>query len=125
MATMNLDEYLRLPYVTIIVRTATTHDNLCYLAFHPELPGCKGQGTTPEAARDDLRAARRLYVEDLLESEEAIPLPQAVHFRKPQEPEIPQRPKVEYRIAGAEAESPQATAVTFPELSAAGELVAA
>ena len=70
-----VDEFLNLPYSVIVQRMATTQDNVTYSASHPELPGCRGQGDTPQAAKDDLAEARRLYIEDLLESGERPPVP--------------------------------------------------
>lgn len=59
-----------------------------YVACHPELPGCLGQGVTPEEAISDLSEARALYLDVLRES--GLPIPQeseissiSINFKPP------------------------------------------
>lgn len=46
-----------------------------YTATHLELPGCRGQGATPEAATSDLDAAREEYLRALTEAGVEPPRP--------------------------------------------------
>lgn len=71
MSTKPMDDY---PYTIILMRSMTTGGNPCYVAVHPELPGCRGQGDTVDEARSDLLEARRLYIADMLESGEQPPM---------------------------------------------------
>jgi predicted RNase H-like HicB family nuclease len=72
---MSLDEYMKVPYSVVVRRSVTTQGNPVFVARHPELPGCMGQGATPEEAKADLVEARRLVIEDMLESGEEPPKP--------------------------------------------------
>lgn len=47
---------------------------ILYVASHPELEGCMGQGETPQEALEDLNAARELYISTLLKR--GIPVPE-------------------------------------------------
>lgn len=73
MATEKLELYARLPYVVEVVPDLTTDGEPCYLARHPELPGCLAHGDTPEEALENLDDARRMYLSALIESGAEIP----------------------------------------------------
>lgn len=64
---------MELPYSIHIVPDATTHGEFCYLAYHPELPGCMTHGKTVEEAIQELQAARELYLHTLNELGQPIP----------------------------------------------------
>jgi predicted RNase H-like HicB family nuclease len=72
--TAEVDRYLRLPYAVTITED-TCGDVLCYLAVHPELPGCMAQGETPAAALRNLDVAREDYITALVAMGLDIPLP--------------------------------------------------
>ena len=69
-----LREYVALDYETVLVPD-TRGNAPCFLARHPELPGCLSQGDTPEEAIANLRDARELYIRALLEDGLDVPLP--------------------------------------------------
>ena len=75
--TTNLDALMRLPYAVEVVPDTTTDGEPCYLARHPELPGCMAHGDTAEEAVANLGEARRLYIATLLEHKQEVPLPSA------------------------------------------------
>jgi predicted RNase H-like HicB family nuclease len=60
-------------YTTLTVLAETTDGDWCYIATHPELPGCFAQGETPEEARADLEYARADYIASL--KEDGVPIP--------------------------------------------------
>jgi len=63
MSMMTVDDYLGLPYSRVTARSLTTNGNMCYVALRPELPGCRGQGKTPDKARENLDEATRRDME--------------------------------------------------------------
>jgi predicted RNase H-like HicB family nuclease len=67
--------YTTLPYAVEVVPDVTTEGDPCFLARHPELPGCMSHGWTPEEALANLNEARDLYIESLLEDGVEPPLP--------------------------------------------------
>ena len=69
------EEYMALTYQTEVVPDMTTEGTACYLASHPELPGCMSHGRTPEEALRNLDDARELYLRALLEKGRDIPIP--------------------------------------------------
>lgn len=73
----NLSALTHLPYAVEVVPDATTDGGVCYLAQHPELPGCMAHGDTPEEALENLEEARSLYIRTLLERGIEVPLPQS------------------------------------------------
>jgi len=91
---MRADDFLSLPYTTIVARAVTTHGATCFIALHPEFPGCLAQGDSPEAAKADLLEATKLYIQDLLEKGDEVPKP------TPQ-PTPPPRPVVGANALGA------------------------
>lgn len=65
MNTDSLEEYLRLPYETVI-ETEEMDGETVYIASNPELPGCMAHGKTRREAVESLYEARTLYLESLL-----------------------------------------------------------
>ncbi len=47
----------------------------CYVAYHPELPGCMAQGDTIIEAQRELDEVRALYLAHLAEHGLPVPLP--------------------------------------------------
>lgn len=74
--TDDLEILLRQPYAVEVVPDTTTDGELCYLASHPELPGCLAHGDTVQEALENLEDARRLYISALIERGEEVPNPQ-------------------------------------------------
>lgn len=72
-----LKAYMNSPYSIEVSPDQTSEGSLCYIARHPELPGCMSHGQTPDEAIANLMDARRVYIEVLLEKNQQIPLPQA------------------------------------------------
>ncbi|KKK62912.1 hypothetical protein LCGC14_2999580 [marine sediment metagenome] len=69
-----LEDYMKLPYSITVVPDQTTEGSLCYVASHPELPGCMSHGDNPEEAISNLSKAKELYIKTLLRKGESIPL---------------------------------------------------
>ena len=69
------ERYVVLPYTEVVTRDQTTDGRPCYVASHPELPGCMSQGDTIAEALLNLEDARRMYIESLLEDGLPVPLP--------------------------------------------------
>jgi predicted RNase H-like HicB family nuclease len=65
-------------YVTVVRRDETTDGEVCYLAYHPELPNCIGQGSTAAEAEQDLAEATIMTIDYLLESGLPVPEPRQV-----------------------------------------------
>ena len=63
------------PYSVQLARDMTVDGRKVYVASHPELPGCLGQGDTTEEAVADLRMATIEFIASLLEDELSIPVP--------------------------------------------------
>ena len=74
----NVNEYMSLPYSTVVVPDVTTDGEPCYMAYHPELEGCMTHGDTPEEALRNLCEARRLYISALLDDGLEVPPPQGI-----------------------------------------------
>lgn len=70
-----LEDFMRLHYSIKVVPDQTTEGSLCYVASHPELPGCMSHGDTPEEAMSNLLEAKHLYIKTLLDKGESVPLP--------------------------------------------------
>ena len=71
----NINDLLDRKYITIIRLEETADSNFCYVAFHPELPGCMSQGETPEEAKENLREATEMVIEHLVSNHLHIPDP--------------------------------------------------
>lgn len=72
---MNINEYMKLKYLTIVMPEECTDGTLCYRSEHPQLPGCMSHGQTPDEAIRNLIEAKRLYIETLLEKGLDVPIP--------------------------------------------------
>jgi len=70
-----LQEFINLSYSIEVVPGQTTDGFSCYMAHHPELPGCMSHGDSPEEAIINLMEAKELYIKTLLEKGEEVPLP--------------------------------------------------
>lgn len=70
-------DYVNWPYTIVVAPEKCTDGSVCYLARHPELPGCMSHGDTPEEAISNLAEARRLVIEHLVETKQAVPKPVA------------------------------------------------
>lgn len=62
----NLEYYMSLNYITVVVLEQCTDGTFCYFAQHPELLGCMSHGDTDEEAIENLSEARHLYLSDML-----------------------------------------------------------
>lgn len=71
------------PYRILIIPDTYTDGTPCYVAQHPELPGCMAQGDTPEEALASLHDARADYLYFLKEDGLPAPLPAAVQTIDP------------------------------------------
>jgi predicted RNase H-like HicB family nuclease len=77
MSEENIEEYMALPYSISVVPDVCTDGTQCYVASHPELPGCMSHGDTIEEATHNLHAMRRLYIRSLLKRNLPVPFPVA------------------------------------------------
>lgn len=62
-------------YLTVASKTVATDGSPCYLAIHPELPGCMASGDSEAEALENLDDARQLYLAVL--AERGLPAPRA------------------------------------------------
>lgn len=62
-------------YLTAIKLDETTDGQTCFVAWHPELPGCMAQGLTMDEAEKNLTDARELVIEHLYSDGLPIPKP--------------------------------------------------
>jgi len=76
-----LDDLAESPYFSVVGIDEYTEGGMCYSATHPELPGCRGQGDTPEEAEADLEEATKLYIESLVEDGLGVPEPNVILLR--------------------------------------------
>lgn len=76
-----LEAALALPYGIEVVPDVSTEGEICYVARHPELPGCMSHGSTPEEATANLEEARELYLRTMLEDGLEPPRPAAMEAR--------------------------------------------
>ncbi len=65
-------------YKTILTPDVRSDGTRCFVAKHPELPGCMSDGDTPDEAITNLKDARDLYIQSLIEDGLEVPLPQTV-----------------------------------------------
>jgi antitoxin HicB len=68
------DEHLDLRYHVSIVRDFTEDLGAGWVATVEEMPGCAGQGETPEAALTDLREAMAAWIEAVAEAGGKVPV---------------------------------------------------
>ena len=73
----SLENYMNLPF-RVMVHADEWDGKPCFIAFHPDLPGCKAPGWTWEEAVKNLVGARRDYVTALLEAGIDVPTPPPV-----------------------------------------------
>lgn len=78
MENMNIMDYMAYCYAINVTPDQTTKGNTCYLASHPELPGCMSHGETPDEAIINLNEARKLYLKSLIEDNRPIPRPMSL-----------------------------------------------
>lgn len=69
-----LENYVHLPYAIRIIRDDIDGEP-CYIAVHPELPGCSSMGDSPAEAVANLADARADYVRVLLRRNLPVPMP--------------------------------------------------
>jgi len=62
-------------YFIVINREETEEGERYYIAYHPDLPGCRADGLTPEEAKIELAKARVDFIYFLLEDNLAVPEP--------------------------------------------------
>lgn len=60
---------------SVVVSRLTAEDGGGYLAQVPELPGCMGDGATPEEAMADVRLAIRTWIASAVEDGTHVPEP--------------------------------------------------
>ncbi len=65
-------------YSTIVQLEETTDGGNCYVAYHPELPDCLSQGTTPEEAEANLVEVTQMTIAHLVSSHLPIPEPMSL-----------------------------------------------
>jgi predicted RNase H-like HicB family nuclease len=83
MSKTDVSAYVDLPYEVEIKPENYEDGRTCYVASHPELPGCMSHGDTEAEAVASLREARELYIGSLIEDglevpEPVAPVPEAV-----------------------------------------------
>ena len=71
---MTLEEYMKMPWDTE-VHAEEVDDQVFIVATHRELFSCRGQGSTPQEALDDLANARREMLTMMIEFGDSIPIP--------------------------------------------------
>jgi predicted RNase H-like HicB family nuclease len=81
MTDARLEAALALPYAVEVVPDVSTDGEACYVARHPELPGCMSHGDSPEEAKANLEEARELYLRTLLEDGLEPPRPATLEAR--------------------------------------------
>lgn len=71
---MNINDYMKLKYLTVVMPDECTDGTTCFRAEHPQLPGCMSHGVNREEAIGNLIEAKRLYIETLIEKGLEVPL---------------------------------------------------
>ena len=72
---MNINDFMKLKYLIVVMPAECTDGTTCYRAEHPQLPGCMSHGESREEAIGNLVEAKRLYIETLIEKGLEVPLP--------------------------------------------------
>ena len=72
---MTFEEYLAVPYVLRVAAVRGADGRWLRRAEYPELPGCFGEGLSPEEAMADLDRNRERMVRELLAAGAEIPVP--------------------------------------------------
>ncbi len=76
-----LRDYVARPYKIILAPDVRSDGTQCFVARHPELPGCMSDGDTREEAIKNLRDARELYIQSLIEDGMEVPPPETMPVR--------------------------------------------
>lgn len=64
-------------YPVFVMPDARTDGSFCYVAYHPDLPGCVGYGDGIMEAKVSLANARGAYLKHLIARSEVPPVPSA------------------------------------------------
>ena len=72
---MTFEEYMAVPYVLRMVAVQRRDGQWLRRAEYPELPGCVGEGRSPEEALDDLDRNRERMIRERLAAGAEIPVP--------------------------------------------------
>ena len=72
---MTFEEYMAVPYVLRMAAVRADDGRWLRRAEYPELPGCIGEGLSPEEALADLDRNRERMVRELLAAGAEIPVP--------------------------------------------------
>ena len=72
---MTFEEHMAVPYVLRMAATRRADGRWLRRAEYPELPGCFGEGFSPEDALADLDRNRERMVRELLAAGARIPVP--------------------------------------------------
>jgi antitoxin HicB len=91
MSKTDVSAYVDLPYEVEINPENYEDGRVCYVARHPELPGCMSHGDTEDEAIASLREARELYIASLIQDgldvpEPVVPMTEAVPVADRAEP---------------------------------------
>lgn len=70
-----VERHLSQAYTMVVEPGEYTTGGIGFTAYHPELPGCRGSGTSVEEAKADLEEAKRLYIETLVSNGVPVPKP--------------------------------------------------
>ena len=72
---MTFEEYMAVPYVLRVAAVRGADGRWLRRAEYPELPGCFGEGLSPEDALADLDRNRERLVRELLAAGTPVPVP--------------------------------------------------
>lgn len=72
---MTDDELLDRTYPVHVYPDVCTDGSTCWVATHPDLPGCSAHGTDLSEAKERLKQARTAYLKFLRDSGKEIPIP--------------------------------------------------
>ncbi|MGD9960788.1 hypothetical protein [Nocardioides sp.] len=75
---MNLDEYLRVPYLLEAESVESAPDVWIRRASYPELPGCEVEGDSIVDVLDDLERLKIKTIMAMLETGQVPPVPRAL-----------------------------------------------
>ena len=72
---MTFEEYMAVPYVLRVAAVRGADGRWLRRAEYPELPGCFGEGLSPEEALSDLDRNRERMIRGLLAAGTPVPVP--------------------------------------------------
>lgn len=72
---MTAPDPFQIAYPMLIRPDRCTDDSFCYLAEHPDLPGCAAHGDTIKEAKELLAQARVAYLKHVIAKGEPLPIP--------------------------------------------------